>query len=68
MKRGVSIVGILIALAGIVWFLQGIGLLKGGFMTNNPTWVIIGAVAAIVGIGLIVWVNRQQPGSTPPAP
>jgi hypothetical protein len=42
MKLGLNIFGILLALMGLVWFLQGIGVLQGSVMSNQTQWVIIG--------------------------
>jgi len=55
------IVGAVLVLMGGVWFFQGIGVIGGSFMTNNSTWVLIGAVVAIAGIALIVWRGRARP-------
>jgi hypothetical protein len=60
MKRALTIIGILLALAGGVWFLQGIGVLPGSFMSNNPQWVIIGLIAVVIGVGLAVYSSRRQ--------
>lgn len=49
------IVGIVLVLAGGVWFFQGIGVIGGSFMTNNSTWVLIGLVVAVAGIALIAF-------------
>jgi len=46
------VIGILVALAGTVWALQGVGVILGSFMSNNPTWIWIGAVTAVIGLGL----------------
>ncbi len=58
------IVGILLILMGIVWFLQGINVLPGSFMTGRIEYAVLGIVAAIIGIGLIVYPRRQR--SAPP--
>jgi hypothetical protein len=50
---------------GIVWFLQGINVLPGSFMTGQIEYAIAGIVAAIVGAGLIVYSGRQK--GAPPA-
>jgi len=41
-------------LAGAVWILQGLGILTAGdsFMIGDPTWVVIGAAAVVLGIWL----------------
>jgi len=54
------IVGAVLLLMGGVWFFQGIGVIGGSFMTNNSTWVLIGAVVAIAGIALIAWRGRAR--------
>ena len=46
---------------GGVWFLQGIGVLPGSFMTGQTKWAVIGAVAFVVGLVLLVAARR--PGS-----
>jgi hypothetical protein len=48
--------GVLVALAGGVWILQGLGVIvSSSFMTNDRTWVVLGAVAVAVGAGLSWW-------------
>ena len=47
------IVGGLLAFSGTVWALQGMGYLPGTFMRNNPDWIRNGAIAVVVGLGLI---------------
>lgn len=47
-----------VALTGVVWILQGLGILTGGsFMVGDPLWVAIGAVvmAAGVSLGWRIW-------------
>jgi LPXTG-motif cell wall-anchored protein len=53
------VIGLLAVLAGVVWTLQGVGILPGSFMSSNPTWVIIGLVTVVVGIGLVAWSRRR---------
>jgi len=51
---------VLIFLAGGIWFLQGMNVLPGSYMSGNPQWVINGAIALIVGAGLFWFVNRKK--------
>jgi hypothetical protein len=60
-KLILSIIGLALAFVGIIWFFQGIGLIKGSFMTNNLLWAIIGPVAVIVGVALLWYSNRRKP-------
>jgi hypothetical protein len=59
MKTLLSLVGVLLALAGAIWFLQGINLLPGSFMTGQIRWAIYGGVAILVGAGLLAFARRQ---------
>lgn len=59
MKILLSIIGVLVALAGLVWFLQGINLLPGSSMTGDPQWAINGAIAMAIGGGLF-WFARSR--------
>jgi hypothetical protein len=44
--------GVALALAGLVWVGQGLGILTAGgsFMIGDPKWAAIGAVCVVVGI------------------
>lgn len=53
------IIGVVLVLMGGVWFFQGIGLIGGSFMTDNSTWVLIGAIFVIAGVALIVSSRRR---------
>jgi hypothetical protein len=61
MKTALRIVGVLFILAGGVWFLQGINVLPGSFMTGQIQWAVYGGLAVIVGIGAIGWSARGKP-------
>jgi len=52
MKIAISIVGIMIFLAGITFFLQGINVLPGSYMTGDPQWAINGAIMMAISVGL----------------
>jgi hypothetical protein len=66
MKWIANIIGVILTLLGILWILQGTNIIRGGFMGGQSQWAVIGLVVGIVGIGLLVYVNRR-PGSTPRA-
>jgi hypothetical protein len=55
MKIVLNVIGILSILAGGVWFLQGINILPGSFMTGQIRWAVYGGIAVLVGIGLLFW-------------
>ncbi len=55
MTRWIGLVlGVLLALLGALWTLQGAGVVGGSFMSGSRLWVVIGVVAFIAGVGLLV--------------
>ena len=45
-------------LFGTTWFLQGINILPGSFMTGDIHWAVYGGIAIIVGVALLLKANR----------
>jgi hypothetical protein len=60
-KIALDVIGVLLILGGGVWFLQGINVLPGSFMTGQIQWAINGGIAIVVGIGLLVFANWRRP-------
>jgi uncharacterized membrane protein HdeD (DUF308 family) len=54
----------LLVVSGSVWFLQGINVLPGSFMTGQIRWAVYGSIAVIVGVILLVIAARKR-GSKP---
>jgi hypothetical protein len=52
--------GALCCLMGGVWFLQGINVLPGSFMTGQTKWAVYGAVLLLAGVGLFVAGGRRR--------
>lgn len=48
------VVGVVLALLGLVWTLQGFDVLQGSSMSGTTTWSIIGPVVAVIGVALAV--------------
>jgi hypothetical protein len=59
MRKFVNVLAILSILMGMIWILQGVNILPGSFMTGDIRWAWRGAAAAVVGILLLVLVNRR---------
>ncbi len=59
MKTFLNVTGILLILAGGTFFLQGINVLPGSLMSGQIQWAINGAIAIVIGIGLILWARRK---------
>ena len=70
MRRTIlTVVGVLILLTGIVWASQGAGIAgSNSYMDNNPTFINLGAIVAVLGVVLIslgaLWKTK---GNTTPA-
>ena len=58
MLVALNIFGVLLMLAGAVWFLQGINVLPGSFMTGQTQWAIYGGITFVVG-ALVMYVARR---------
>ena len=64
MKIAATVFGILLALIGCVWFVQGIGVLPGSFMSGRKIWAIYGAIAVVVGVAILA--ASRRPAKNPP--
>jgi hypothetical protein len=51
-------VGVLVALVGLLWTLQGTGVLGGSAMSGVAFWAVVGVVLIIAGVGLYVLGER----------
>lgn len=60
MRTLLTIAGVLLILGGAVWFLQGIGVLPGSFMTGQTRWAVYGAIAIAAGV-LVIRFGRSRP-------
>jgi hypothetical protein len=43
-------VGVIVTIAGVIWALQGFGVIGGSFMSGNSVWAIIGPIVAVIGL------------------
>jgi hypothetical protein len=62
MKRGFVVslaIGVIVALFGLIWALQGFGVLQGSPMSNTATWSIIGPITSVIGVGIAVFSWRK---------
>ncbi len=55
MRRWIFLVlGVLLAIAGVVWILQGLNLLgQSGGMNGQHMWALIGLICVLAGLGSI---------------
>ena len=52
-------IGLIVALFGLIWALQGFGVLLGSPMSNTTTWSIIGPITVLIGIVIAVFSWRK---------
>lgn len=60
--RGTLITAGAVALVGIVWIGQGLGILRGtSFMVSQPFWAVAGAALVVgsVTLAIIAWRSRR---------
>ena len=60
MKATLNILGTLLVLMGAIWFLQGINILPGSFMTAQIRWAVYGGIAVLAGVALLVVAHRRR--------
>jgi hypothetical protein len=59
MRPARVIIAILLGIAGVVWFLQGIGILPGTVMSGSAFWAIAGLVV-LAGAALVIAVELRR--------
>jgi hypothetical protein len=53
-------IGVLAALAGAVWTLQGLNIMGGSQMSGDPTWAVVGPIVFVVGVVLFLFGIRRR--------
>jgi hypothetical protein len=48
-------VGLIVAVFGLIWALQGFGVLGGSPMSNTTTWSITGPITVLIGTVIAVF-------------
>jgi hypothetical protein len=62
MKIIFSVLGALIAVAGLIWAAQGAGIFPypaTSFMIDNSRWIWIGLATAVVGVIIVILAQRS---------
>ncbi len=54
-------VGALLAVAGLIWTLQGfnVSFAPKSFMTGDPLWIVLGSLTLLAGLVLAIWSWRR---------
>jgi len=48
----VIVLGVVVALFGLLFALQGFGVVGGSTMSNTTTWSVLGPIIALIGIAI----------------
>ncbi|HEX9312367.1 MAG TPA: hypothetical protein VGA30_06025 [Actinomycetota bacterium] len=54
MRPALLLPGIALLVIGVIWIFQGLDVLKGSFMTGEPFWAWMGALAVLLGLPLVL--------------
>ncbi len=57
------IAGIVVLTVGILWTLQGLNVVGGSFMSGNGTFIVVGSIVGLVGLGLIIGTRLRAPSA-----
>jgi len=60
MRIAIVVLGVIVALFGLLWALQGFGVVGGSPMSNTTTWSVIGPIVVLVGIAIAVFGSRRR--------
>lgn len=60
MRTALVAIGAVLIVLGVVWILQGVGVLAGSFMTGSGFWAWMGAVAVMLGLPCLARGLRRQ--------
>ena len=58
MRMFLRVAGAILIVIGGIWFLQGINILPGSFMTGQIQWAVYGGIAFVAGI--VAWVMARR--------
>ena len=62
MKRSpvLIVVGLLLVAMGLVWMLQGLGVIGGSAMSGQTLWAVVGPIVALAGLALVLLGSRRR--------
>jgi uncharacterized membrane protein HdeD (DUF308 family) len=59
-NRAFAVTGVVVAVVGGVFTLQGVGVLGGSFMSGSATWAVIGVAMVITGLTMYGRATRKR--------
>lgn len=61
MRVGWLVVGVVAMVIGLIWALQGVGILGGSAMSGRSIFVVIGLVVIVIGAVVAIRGMRRRP-------
>lgn len=58
--RGMLVLGTVVALLGLLFTLQGVGLIRGSAMSGTTFWSVAGPVIIVIGVALVALGLRRR--------
>ena len=52
------VLGVVLAVVGVVWALQGLDVIGGSAMSGVTAWAVVGPIVAVVGVVLVAFGAR----------
>jgi hypothetical protein len=62
------VLGVVVAVVGAVWALQGFDVIGGSAMSGVTLWAVVGPIVAVVGVVLVVLGARTARRGSPTRP
>jgi hypothetical protein len=59
-RSGLIVLGIVVALAGLLFTLQGVGIIQGSAMSGTTFWSVAGPVIIVLGVVLTILGTRRR--------
>jgi hypothetical protein len=59
-RTGLLTLGTIVALLGLLFTLQGVGLIQGSAMSDTTFWSVAGPVIIVLGVGLVAVGLRRR--------
>ena len=60
MRAVISGLAVVVIVAGVIFFFQGIGVIGGSFMSGSALWAALGPLIALCGVTMLA-MSRNRP-------
>lgn len=54
------VLALIVFAVGLLWTLQGAGLVGGSFMTGERQWLYTGILTLLIGVAGLIWASRAR--------